>query len=369
MGKISSLTLVLGAACNFSCSYCPQRRGADRLRQGDITAFLNLLRPRLAGRVLLRFTGGEPLLHWPLIAGTVRHAGRLAGTEFRFARATNGSLLDRGRIRYLREHGFLVGLSHDGAAQAGRDAGSVAAVTAALGLLRRFHPDGYVVNSVFTPRTVPLLATSVAGLLRDGHRRLRFTLDRTAAWQPADLDELEGQMARVVPACREHRRRGGGTPLENLAPADGRGVFACGAGRDRLALLPDRTVWGCELFHPLFGQDGGRPELARHCMGTLERFLSAGRRRTAAPAGAALRQDYFIVGGRRRLCGLCADLERCAVCPATAALATGVPGVLPAWTCRLQRILLRAGQRLRRDIVPAAIQSPIAGQNAPLIEV
>lgn len=348
MGKISSLTLVLGSACNFSCSYCPQRHGADRLRLGDITAFLDLLRPCLAGRVLLRFTGGEPLLHWPLIAGTVRHAGRSAGTEFRFALTTNGSMLDRGRIRFLREHGFRVGLSHDGAAQPGRDAGSVAAVTAALDRLRRFYPDGYVVNSVFTPRTVPLLAASVAELLREGHRRLRFTLDRTADWKPADLDELEGQMARVVAACRGLRRRSGEAPLENFGPADGRGVFACGAGRDRLALLPDRTVWGCELFHPLFGQESGRPEPARHSFGSLERLLSASRRPAAARASAALRQDYFIVGGRRRLCGLCADVERCAVCPAAAALATGVPGVLPAWTCRLQRIQLRAAFRFRR---------------------
>ncbi len=348
MGTISSLTLVLGSACNFSCSYCPQRRGADRLRLGDITAFLDFLRPRLAGRVLLRFTGGEPLLHWPLVEGAVRHARRLAGSEFRFALATNGSLLDRGRIRYLKEHGFLVGLSHDGAAQPERDAGSVAAVATALDRLRRSYPDGYVVHSVFTPRTAPRLAASVAGMLRAGHRRLRFTLDRTADWKPADLDELEGQLARVVAACRERRSRSGETPLENLAPADGRGVFACGAGRSRLALLPDRTVWGCELFHPLFGQDGGRPEIARHSFGTLDEFLSGRGRPAAARAAAALSQDYFIVSGRRRLCGLCAGLERCAVCPAAAALATGVPGVLPAWACRLQRILLRAASRFRR---------------------
>ena len=43
---------------------------------------------------------------------------------------------------------------------------------------------------------------------------------------------------------------------------------------------------------------------------------------------AELRQDYFF-SEKKELCSLCDDLERCAVCPVMAALATGTLAVIP----------------------------------------
>jgi sulfatase maturation enzyme AslB (radical SAM superfamily) len=343
MNKISSLTLVINDKCNFSCPYCPQRHGKNSLAIEDITDFIDFLRPRLAKEVWLGFYGGEPLLSWPLVEETVAYAGKKFKNRFLFTLTTNGSLLKKEHILFLKEHRFNLLLSYDGLAQKNRDAGSVAAVEAALENLRRIYPGGYIVNSVFTPKTVPLLAASMDKLLRRGHARLQYALDTTGPWKKADLAALEKQLGRLAVMAEKHRRKTGKAPLENGAAAGKKGVFACFAGRDRLALLPDRTVWGCYMFYDLLGHDPSHPDYPKYCFGELEKFRSIPAKSTATLTAnyAELRQDYFFTK-KKELCSLCDDLESCAVCPATAALATGTLAVIPDWTCRVKKIVRAA---------------------------
>ena len=333
------MTLVLSDGCNFSCPYCPQQKGKDQLAIEDIRDFLDQLRPHLAKEVWLGFYGGEPLLSWPLVKKTVAYAEKKFKNRFRFALTTNGSLLKKEHILFVRKHHFDLVLSHDGLAQKKRDAGSVAAVEAALASLRRIYPEGYVVNSVFTPKTVLLLAASMKELLRQGHARLQYVLDMCVPWQDTDLKALEDQLQRLETISLKHREKTGSTPLENFKENEKRGTFACFAGRDRLALLPDRTVWGCYMFYDLLGRKPLHPDYAKYCFGKLEQFIASAAKRRAAIAAnyAELRQDYFF-SEKKELCSLCDDLERCAVCPVTAALATRTLAVIPVWTCRIRKI-------------------------------
>jgi hypothetical protein len=129
-------------------------------------------------------------------------------------------------------------------------------------------------------------------------------------------------------------------PLETVATDGKKGVFACFAGRDRLALLPDRTVWGCYMFYDLLGHTPSHPDYPKYCFGELEKFKSIPAKGMAALTAnyAELRQDYFF-SAKKEMCGLCDDLESCAVCPAVAALATGTLAVIPDWACRIKRIV------------------------------
>lgn len=345
----SSLTLVLSDRCNFSCPYCPQPQGNNELRLADIRRFLDFLEPRLVAEPWIGFSGGEPLLHWPLIEATISHLRRRR-QRCRFTLTTNGSLMEARHVRFLRGQRARLVLSYDGLAQAQRDPDSVEAVEAALECLRRLYPGGYVVNSVFTPRTVPLLAASLEGLMRRGHRRLRFSLDQGTPWRPADLKVLKRELGRLRRAEDSWRQKTGRSPLENRGQGGRRGLFACFGGRDRLALLPDRTVWGCEVFHTLLGRDPRHPLYWRYCFGRLQEFIAAqeAERNAVAAHYAELRQDYFV-NSADELCALCADLEHCAVCPAAGALATGTLAVLPDWTCRIHRITRAVFSRESRE--------------------
>jgi sulfatase maturation enzyme AslB (radical SAM superfamily) len=349
MREITSLTLVLSEKCNFSCPYCPQRKGKNALNNQDIETFLALLKPRLAKEVWLGFYGGEPLLSWPLIKKTVAFTEKYFKNKFRFTLTTNGSLLKKEHILFFRKHRFELVLSYDGLVQKKRDAGSVAAVEGALDQLRRLYPDGYVINSVFTPKTVPLLAASMEEMLKRGHERLQYSLDMCVPWKKADLATLEKQLARMATICMKYRQKNGKMPLENFRENEKQGTFVCAAGRGRRALLPDRSVWGCYLFYDLLGHDPSGPDYARYCFGTLEEFSSLPSRARAAVAAnyAELRQDYFFTA-KKELCSLCDDLERCAVCPAVAALATRTLAVIPSWTCRIRKIARAATASSRR---------------------
>ena len=298
----------------------------------------------------LGFYGGEPLLSWPLVEKTVAYTRKNCKNRFRFTLTTNGSLLKTEHILFFKEHRFELLLSYDGLAQKNRDAGSVAAVEAALENLRRLYPGGYVVNSVFTPRTIHLLAASMEKMLKRGHERLQYSLDTCAPWEKADLAILEKQLDRLTTICVRHQQKHGKMPLENFKKNEGQGIFACFAGRDRMALLPDRTVWGCYMFYDLLGHSRQSPDYQKYCYGKLEAFMSGSQAVFKAIEAnyAELRQDYFF-SEKKELCSLCDDLERCAVCPATAALASGTLAVIPDWTCRIKKIGRRAQDGFAAD--------------------
>jgi sulfatase maturation enzyme AslB (radical SAM superfamily) len=349
MREISSLTLVLSDQCNFSCPYCPQTKGKNTLKIENIYDFLDLLRPRLDREVWLGFYGGEPLLNWLSVKKTVAFAEKNFKNKFRFTLTTNGSLLKNEHILFFKKHHFELVLSYDGLTQANRDTASVVAVEATLKNLQKHYPDGYTINSVFTPKTVPLLAASMEELLKQGHQRLQYSLDMCVPWKKANLAALEKQLDRLATICMKYRQKNGKIPLENFNETDKKGTFTCFAGRDRLALLPDRTVWGCYLFYDLLGHDHLNSDYAKYCFGSLEEFMSMPAKALAAVAAnyAELRQDYFF-SEKKELCSLCDDLESCTVCPAVAALATCNLGMIPGWTCRIKKITRAAAASGRR---------------------
>ena len=185
--------------------------------------------------VWLGFYGGEPLLSWPLVEKTVAYALKKFKNKFRFTLTTNGSLLNKEHILFFKKHHFDLVLSYDGLAQQSRDAGSVAAVEAALENLRRIYPAGYVVNSVFTPRTAPLLAVSMEKMLERGHSPLAVC-HRTSAspGKKKTWRSWKRSSSRLAAMAKKHRQKTGRMPLENFAVDGTQGHFRL-LGRPRPA--------------------------------------------------------------------------------------------------------------------------------------
>ncbi|MFO1415049.1 MAG: anaerobic sulfatase maturase [Burkholderiales bacterium] len=115
-----------GSACNLGCRYCfylskEHLDGGIGLGHMDDEVLERFVRDYIASvtadEVVFSWQGGEPtLLGLPFFEKVVALQRRYAkpGQRVENDLQTNGTLLDDDWVRFLRQHGFLVGLSIDG---------------------------------------------------------------------------------------------------------------------------------------------------------------------------------------------------------------------------------------------------------------
>lgn len=113
LAPIRMLVLTLTGRCNFACRYC-YAADADQVDMKEETAIAALhLAGRGGNRFLLQFSGGEPLLRFPLIRKLVEIAER-NHYDAHMQIQTNGSLLTKDIGTWLYRHGVGIGISCDG---------------------------------------------------------------------------------------------------------------------------------------------------------------------------------------------------------------------------------------------------------------
>lgn len=115
-----------GSACNLDCSYCfylgKERLdggpGRGRMSDALLEQFVRDYIASITGdEVVFSWQGGEPtLMGLPFFEKVVALQRRFAkpGQRIENDLQTNGTLLDEDWARFLKQHGFLVGLSIDG---------------------------------------------------------------------------------------------------------------------------------------------------------------------------------------------------------------------------------------------------------------
>ncbi len=110
---IRMLVLTLTGRCNFACRYCYAAE-QDQVDMTEETAMAALDLAAAGGaRFLLQFSGGEPLLRFPVIRKLVHEVERRK-LDAQMQLQTNGSLLTRDMARWIYDHNIGIGLSMDG---------------------------------------------------------------------------------------------------------------------------------------------------------------------------------------------------------------------------------------------------------------
>ena len=341
--KISSFTFIVTDACNWECAYCYQKKGGMFLDSGTLEEACEFFFPFFAADCYIYFTGGEPLLAWPLISRGVKAIERLNkrdGKSLRFSISTNGSLLTAEVLKFLTGRRFQVQLSHDGSAQEeGRKRGSGPMITRRLKSLLKSEGIALLTNSVFTPATVGHLARSLKFFSKAGVAEVQFSPSIHRPWTGEDLQAYRLEIAKLRAFLVRHYRRTGTIPVQDFRRPIRSGLVSCSAGLKRLALAPDGRIWGCHLLADCFKGKEESQEGRDFCFGRFEAFSRNPCRASGRVLAARrrLRAENFFTA--KKLCALCDRLEECAVCPAGPAIFSGLLGLIPSDLCRLNRIL------------------------------
>ena len=110
---IRMLVLTLTGRCNFTCQYCYASE-QEQIDMDEKTALSAVTMAGLSGkRFLLQFSGGEPLLQFPLIRKVV-HLVEQNNWNAQMQIQTNGSLLTKEIGKWLYDHRVGIGISCDG---------------------------------------------------------------------------------------------------------------------------------------------------------------------------------------------------------------------------------------------------------------
>lgn len=124
----SNVYIITTLNCNFNCSYCfiseSRARKATKVMTNDIAqkaiSFLNdtFDREPTQEKRVITFYGGEPLLNLNVIKFFVERIESLSTVGLwnhpvQFGVITNGSLLDKATLSFLKSHGISLGISFD----------------------------------------------------------------------------------------------------------------------------------------------------------------------------------------------------------------------------------------------------------------
>lgn len=111
------ISIILHQKCNFECIYCfaHDARGNESLSQNDVKFIIdNWANGSSDHRKITFIGGGEPTLAWPLLKWSIEYIRKIFISEnVKIVLVTNGSLLSRERVAFLKTANVTISLSFD----------------------------------------------------------------------------------------------------------------------------------------------------------------------------------------------------------------------------------------------------------------
>ncbi len=358
--EFSSLTFFVTEDCNFNCTYCYQKKRKNYLDFSLLEKAIAFFFPFLKNESYINFYGGEPLLAFDQIKHAIAFieaASDKKAKNFKYTLTTNGSLLDDKKLAFLSQHNFSLLLSFDGLAQkTHRKKNSFDPIVASLKKISKCPDIEFETNSVFTPRTIHLLFESIRFISELGVPSISFALSQTSDWRKASFILYKEQLEALKQYLISFFQRKGYIPSVNFRRFNRRGVFACYASRDRMAMTADGKLWGCHLFADVYKGKEYAMDYAKFCFGDLESFMENHEEIYSKISAnyTNLRVDqYYTTNGS---CIDCFEMEECQVCPMDNMIQGQNFQEIPDWVCEQKRITRETKRKFWMELgdVPSA---------------
>lgn len=114
---IHTLKLQLGFKCNMKCQYCAQSEQRNVMTFNssikDVDSFIKSLQDNKITLDIVHLWGGEPLVYWKHIKRLVPQLKQLY-PQLDVAMITNGTLLSKEKVDWMKKYNIHITLSHDG---------------------------------------------------------------------------------------------------------------------------------------------------------------------------------------------------------------------------------------------------------------
>ncbi len=341
-----SCEIMLASVCNMSCIYClagdsPRSKMDRATAKKAIELFLYLSEG--ATDLEMVFTGGEPLLNQEVLLLLLEYTTELAelsGIRTSFVLKTNGTLLNRRLLDYLRAFHVRTVVSIDGSPESHnsyrvlpRGRPTQARVMQNLRRLIKAEIE-YVASMTVHPNLSRRITANIKYLFDSGIRCIDFgPAYGTVDWSNTQAKAFSAAMQKVAQIIRKAAERGVvlqvGPLYKNSEHQNGMlaNVWGCHAASSHLAFLPDGTISGCSSLAMLASRF---PNLI---IGNVERGIDDTRLQHL------LKQAQGSIADRPA-CTECSASDNCyGGCLAINLAETGYPRRLPFFYCECMRSL------------------------------
>lgn len=353
--SVKHVDVMLTRECNLRCDYCfvyGKRQGVISL--SIIDRLFDVLRHLTHGsrRCSITLIGGEPLLY----PGLIRHfigEGERRGYALDYSITTNGILVSPEILRYLSAHRIKLLLSIDGGRETHdrhrkdvNGVGTFDKIAAKIPLLKRYQ--GWLGARVTpTPETVGRLSADLRELHALGINQFIVGCASGVKWRKSAINSYLEQIKTILIWYDALKDKGDPIKLslaehEDKEPSN---YFGCGAGRSRIAIDVDGSIYGCAKLATAASDGGGVGKIGH----LFDPFP------VSDPDTRAALFDYET--WRNRRCEECGQLGRChGGCPAANFTSTGSMYIQADWDCKMTRQI-------------SNIQQERAEKNAPELSI
>lgn len=269
--------------CNLQCRYCfveqhPHYMSLDIAQQGVDWLYQNLQKkkkiyPNIENKCHISFFGGEPMLCYDsIIVPVVNYCKEKYPDIFTFGITTNGTLLNKQKIDFLKENNFSVLLSIDGNETTqcynrpcrDKNQNSFKLVEQNIPYLLECFP-WLCFRSTLYPPTINHLYENYLFVESLGFKNFEMIIDNRSIWDDEHKKILKDEFSKIY-VYRLGQISQGITPLntgrinlytkividllfgtkEDLLKTDWKTVKRCGLGITNGALGWDGSLYGCQ---------------------------------------------------------------------------------------------------------------------------
>lgn len=197
--KISSAFLNVTNACNLACRYCFVQQKPDFMTIKTAKDAADFLAKNADNKpASINFFGGEPLLMWEEIVVPLTEYIRGKYDSFSLSMTSNGILLDRKKLEYMKEKNIGLLLSIDGE-KATQDynrpmhdgSGSFKKIN--VPLILEYYPN-MVFRATIIPETCHYTFQNLMFAVNSGYKRVFVTPNTMQEWDNEHRSILEREM-------------------------------------------------------------------------------------------------------------------------------------------------------------------------------